>query len=702
MKQRIFILIFIILQAAFVVAQNNSSQTLTVNREALLADSLDLTARQLMFKLKYDSAKHFLDKALGLALQSGSDNIIARCYVDYANLYNVQGKYKTATEYIQAAAPYLEKADNYEVKINGILLQASLHMLSGKKDSAVYYYRAAEKYNAEKNPYRNYLVYMSLGELYNQMDDNAEAEKYYGQSYKLTANKEGKPDHIYLLTVYLNFYLAKNKPEKAGPLIEEYNALVEERRKKNIKDPLRDILMGITDSKLTTNTEFMKSVKEKSMEAGMPNQALMANHYLIKNSEKKKKYEEALKLADESEGLAEKTGNIHSIYEIKKIKFGLLEKAGKHPEANAMADVLFILKDSMLALQKREQLYELETRFETEKKEKEIALLSSNNMLKEKEIALLLADKKMGALLLRQQIMQRTALGRENQLMDSIVKSEQAYSLSVNKEKEKQTALNAALDRENDLKAIQLIKEKRTKWMLAGGAALLLLSGISILVLYRKQKKKNRIIQKQATDLEVLMKEIHHRVKNNLQVVSSLLDLQSHSISDAQAHEAVKEGKNRVQSMALIHQNLYSEGNIKGIKLKEYVGNLLQTLCDSYNITNDKVKINVAIDELNLDVDTMIPLGLVLNELVSNSFKYAFKEKQNGELNIMLEEQAGQLHLMVSDNGNGFPAGLDIKTGKSFGMKMIRAFAQKLKAKLDVYNNNGAVVEMHISKYKTA
>lgn len=702
MRIRKLILLIAVLQVVFAIAQNNTSQSGLTNKDALIADSLNLTSRRLMFKLKYDSAKYYLDKALGLALQSGNDNIIARCYVDYANLYNVQGKYKTAKEYIQTATPYLEKADNYEVKITGILLQASLHMLSGKKDSAVYYYRVAEKYNAEKNPYRNFLVYMSLGELYNQMNDDAEAEKNFEQSYKLTVNKEGKPDHIYLLTVFLNFYLAKNKSEKAGPLIEEYIALVEERRKKNIKDPLRDILMGITDSKLTTNTEFMKSVKEKSMEAGMPHQALLANHYLIKNLEKKKKYEEALKLAEESEDLAEKTGNIHSIYEIKKIKFGLLEKAGKHSEANAMADVLFILKDSMLALQKREQLYELETRFETEKKEKEIALLSSNNMLKEKEIALLLADKKMGALLLQQQIMQRTALGRENQLMDSIVKSEQAYSLSVNKEKEKQTALNAALDRENDLKAIQLIKEKRTKWMLAGGAALLLLSGISILVLYRKQKKKNRIIQKQATDLEVLMKEIHHRVKNNLQVVSSLLDLQSHSISDAQAHEAVKEGKNRVQSMALIHQNLYSEGNIKGIKLKEYVGNLLQTLCDSYNITNDKVKINVAIDDLNLDVDTMIPLGLVLNELVSNSFKYAFKEKQNGELNITLEEKADQLHLIVSDNGNGFPAGLDIKTGKSFGMKIIRAFAQKLKAKLDVYNNNGAVVEMHISKYKTA
>ena len=198
------------------------------------------------------------------------------------------------------------------------------------------------------------------------------------------------------------------------------------------------------------------------------------------------------------------------------------------------------------------------------------------------------------------------------------------------------------------------------------------------------------------------MKEIHHRVKNNLQVVSSLLDLQSHTITDSQARAAVKEGKNRVQSMALIHQNLYSEGNIKGIMVKEYISNLVQSLSDSYNISNEKVKVNINIDDLNLDVDTMIPLGLVLNELVSNSFKYAFKETTSGILNIMLEEKNEKLHLKVSDNGAGFPADMDVKSTKSFGLKMIRAFAQKLKATLDIYNNNGAVVEMQISKFKAA
>ncbi len=98
----------------------------------------------------------------------------------------------------------------------------------------------------------------------------------------------------------------------------------------------------------------------------------------------------------------------------------------------------------------------------------------------------------------------------------------------------------------------------------------------------------------------------------------------------------------------------------------------------------------------------MIPLGLILNELVSNSLKYAFKDNEQAELQITLKQQPDHLFLKVKDNGKGFPEGMNAKTGKSFGLKMIRAFAQKLKAKLDIYNNNGAVVEMQITKYSMA
>lgn len=666
------------------------------------ADSIDLLGRRYMLKLKYDSSTICLTKATEVALKSGNNDIIARCYLDFANMYFLLTRFKEAEKYMRMSAPYLEKAGIYEVKTTGYMAWANLYNALDKKDSALYFYRQAENYNAENLPYRNWLVYTAIGEMYNQADDFETAEKYFLKAYNITVKKEGKPDHIYLLTIFLNFYLGADKPDHAGPLIEEFNDLQEERKRKNIVDPLRDIMMGMTNSKLMSNLFFMKAVKEKSMKTGLLQQALIANGYLINYYIKKKEYEEALRYAAESVELAIKSGSIQNIYSTKRTRYNLLQKAGKFEDAAKLADQLFELKDSILSLQKREQVYELETKFETEKKQQEIELLTSRNTLREKEIALLMADKRMASLLLLQETEQKSALARENLLMDSIVKKEQAYSQATGKEKEKQEALNEALARENTLKQSQLIKERNTKWILAGGAVLLLLSGMSILALYRRQKRKSDIIEKQSADLEVLMKEIHHRVKNNLQIVSSLLDLQSHSITDAQAQEAVKEGKNRVQSMALIHQNLYSEGNIKGIKLKEYTGNLLQTLCDSYNITNDKVKISLDIADLNLDVDTMIPLGLVLNELVSNAFKYAFPEKQNGVLSIVLQEQDQQLHLRVSDNGKGFPEGMDLKSNKSFGLKMIRAFAQKLKARLDIYNSQGAVVEMHITKFKTA
>jgi len=201
---------------------------------------------------------------------------------------------------------------------------------------------------------------------------------------------------------------------------------------------------------------------------------------------------------------------------------------------------------------------------------------------------------------------------------------------------------------------------------------------------------------------EALLKEVHHRVKNNLQVISSLLDLQSMSIKDKQAAGAVKEGKMRVQSMALIHQNLYSEGNIKGIVMEDYIKKLAENLFHSYNIRKDKIQLIMDVDDLNLDVDTVIPLGLIMNELITNSLKYAFKEQDHGEICVSLRENNKRLELLVRDNGCGFPPHLNQIKNNSFGFSLVNAFAQKLKAKLDIYNNGGACVAMNILRYKRA
>ena len=325
----------------------------------------------------------------------------------------------------------------------------------------------------------------------------------------------------------------------------------------------------------------------------------------------------------------------------------------------------------------------------------EIAYLSNENKLKELK---LLRELEMRQNLERENLLKDSLLYKEKMLSDALTNANTLQTLQLNDEKK----LRAALKRENNLQTASINANNQMRLVLLFGLAIaVILAGI-IFYQYKKQRNKNIIIQKQAEDLQTLMKEIHHRVKNNLQIISSLLDLQSLTIKDGQASEAVKEGKNRVQSMALIHQNLYNEGNIKGIIVHDYIHNLAQSLFDSYNIEKDKVKLTTDIDHMNLDIDTVIPIGLIVNELISNSLKYAFKNKSNGELSVVLKQEGNELLLRVQDNGNGFKSGWNSNGEQSFGFKLIKAFAQKLKGKLDVYNDNGACVSMRIKKYKMA
>ncbi len=318
--------------------------------------------------------------------------------------------------------------------------------------------------------------------------------------------------------------------------------------------------------------------------------------------------------------------------------------------------------------------------FDVNSSKDEIKLLNNENKLQELQL--------LNEAALRKSLeIERRSLETENLLQDSMILRGQA--------------LQASLDREYQLQQAKLKDERNLRLSLLFGLTTALLLGGLAYRQFKKQKNKNIIIEKQADELETLMKEIHHRVKNNLQVISSLLDLQALNIKDEKAAYAVKESKNRVQSMALIHQNLYNEGNIKGIKMDDYIQNLAKSLFDSYNIKPETIKLTTDIDPLSIDVDTVIPIGLTINELISNSLKYAFNNQDAGEITVVLKQDGKDLLLKVKDNGRGFKEGYDHQ-GNSFGFKIIKAFAQKLKAKLDVYNDNGACVEMRISKYKLA
>jgi PAS domain S-box-containing protein len=199
---------------------------------------------------------------------------------------------------------------------------------------------------------------------------------------------------------------------------------------------------------------------------------------------------------------------------------------------------------------------------------------------------------------------------------------------------------------------------------------------------------------------EALIKEIHHRVKNNLQIISSLLSLQASRIKDKSMVEAFRESQNRVRSMALIHEKLYRSDNLARIRFDEYIRDLTSFLIHSYSDNAHKVKLEIRAEPVNLDMDTAIPCGLIINELVTNSIKHGFSKDPSdahftGHILVrlaLLSEQ--QINLSVEDNGPGFPADLDFRKTNSLGLQLVTSLTHQLDGEVLFQTNHGAHVEI--------
>lgn len=214
---------------------------------------------------------------------------------------------------------------------------------------------------------------------------------------------------------------------------------------------------------------------------------------------------------------------------------------------------------------------------------------------------------------------------------------------------------------------------------------------------FRKNKRQSRQLARLNSDLktrnqekEVLLKEIHHRVKNNLQLISSLLSLQSFSIGDHAVKNAIMDSQSRVKSMSLIHQKLYRGDNLAAVKMKNYFETLSENLVDAYAEDFENVEVKLDMNNIELDVDHAIPLGLITNELITNSLKYAFPDKRPGVINIHLDRDQDSLVLEVSDNGvgPGKAASSDEFAG-GFGSELVEMLTQQLRGTLEQVHASG-------------
>ncbi|MES2797860.1 MAG: histidine kinase dimerization/phosphoacceptor domain -containing protein [Bacteroidota bacterium] len=214
-------------------------------------------------------------------------------------------------------------------------------------------------------------------------------------------------------------------------------------------------------------------------------------------------------------------------------------------------------------------------------------------------------------------------------------------------------------------------------------------------------ENKNHLLDKRNAENELLLKEIHHRVKNNLEVVSSLLALQSAKIDDPQIQDAMLASQNRVQSMGILHQKLYQSEHLAFIEMKNYFQNLCENILDSYNET-DRIKVNIDMNEIELDVDTAIPIGLIVNELLTNSLKYAFPKGEKGNIKLSLENvDKENFTLKISDNGVGKILN-SLPKGTGFGTQLVDLLTRQIDGKLVEQNENGTVISINFKRQNAA
>lgn len=249
--------------------------------------------------------------------------------------------------------------------------------------------------------------------------------------------------------------------------------------------------------------------------------------------------------------------------------------------------------------------------------------------------------------------------------------------------------------------------------IIMAGAAIAIVSGGLTYIYFRLKKRSKFILQEKQNEInaqhilikkilgekEWLLREIHHRVKNNLQIVISLLNTQSAYLDNADALVAIRNSQNRMHAISLIHQKLYQSDNLAEIHMKWYINALVNYMIECFG-TDKKIQFTLDTDEIKLDVAQAVPLGLILNEAISNTIKYAFPEDKRGRVHIsFLAIKDDICELKIADNGVGLPDGFDPDHTESLGMSLMTGLTKQLNGEINMWNQNGLALQVSFKRH---
>lgn len=529
---------------------------------------------------------------------------------------------------------------------HGKKLLGICYYVAEQYDRSVQYYLASlEGYKLLRDTFDIGMIYNNIASIYDVTDDPEQALEYFGQA---KAYFDQTDDLEWQALIRQNLATQYEKTEQPDTALIMYREALELYERPEVRANAYGPLYNSRLAMVLVNLSRIHSLRgENELSISYGERALSLSDVDLdpyslmqaKNALGKAYLEEGnLTLATghlrESLGLSRELGNNVMIAN----NLGFLAEAyqyrGDYRRAFEAKNEQSRVVDSLFDKRREEAMNELITRYDTEQKEQEIALLQSSNQIKD----------------------------------------------------------------------LQIAKAQRERWLWGGGLLMVLTLAGVFFFFFRLNSHKNQLLAEQNTTIqralnekEALLREIHHRVKNNLQVISSLLSLQERRMQGETGVLALQESRNRVQSIALIHQHLYQQEDVSRIRMPEYFAELVRQVQSGFAEENKQVVIDLRIDDVRLDVDSVIPLGLIANELLTNAFKYAFRQKQAGRIELAFRQKAdGAFLLRVSDDGIGLPVDQVDGKGNSFGMKLIRTFASKLKSELQIASDAGTQVSLHI------
>jgi two-component sensor histidine kinase len=629
---------------------------------------------------------YYLGEAYELSPEGLPDKI--RCYAQARKYYRQLGNrekeayllkciayiYLQQGQYVQGYSELLEVLALYRsigyrrLHYTYDLLGVTNQYLSNYQEAIRYGLATVESAQATKDTAEINLFYRRLGLLHAELNQWEEGLHFL---HKALANRlqEKDPVNVVLIAkLMVSNLLAQGKAREA---LHFFTKVVKEYPPHNEFSNLQAAValanchLALKQYPLAEKYFLQMMDIEKTMRELRPskieNYGLIGNFYLIT-----RQYGKAHHYLDEALRLNTLKVSMKYTADIHLLLFRADSAQGRYQEAIAHYQRYKSLNDSIFNEKQRRQIASLQIQYKTREKEQNIALLTKQNEIQQ-------------ARLKQKDFLQQVIVAGAFMLLFLLGLGYNRYRLKLRSNRLLQTQQSQLQAQHEELQTQQAALQEQQQQI----------------------QEKNQDLEQLLTEKEQLLvekerllKEIHHRVKNNLQIVMSLLDSQVASLQDKAALSAIQDSQNRVQAMALIHQKLYQTEGVARIPMNTYVEEVVAYLQDTYALSR-QVSFKLDIEPIELDVNLAVPLGLIINEAITNAFKYAFPQERSGVVGVSLRQQVDTRYaLAIEDDGIGLPQGYDPSQSRSLGMTLIHGFSAQLGGELTVESSGGVRISL--------